>query len=87
MEHTDIPDGKRHEPKGAGSAVANTYLKANGDGSTAFSLLTVDSISDVDRMPVQAAIADPSSASAEDVANALNSLLEKLKTAGLMARS
>lgn len=36
VEHVDIPDGERHEPKGASSAANNTVLHANGDGTTGF---------------------------------------------------
>lgn len=40
MEHVDIPDGERHEPKGAGSASANQVLRSTGSGNTTFSFLT-----------------------------------------------
>lgn len=33
IQHKDIPDGKRHEPKGASTAAANTVYVANGSGS------------------------------------------------------
>lgn len=36
MEHLVIPDSQRHEAKGASTAVANTVLKANGNGTTSF---------------------------------------------------
>lgn len=44
MEHVDIPDGERHEPKGAGGAAANQVLKSVGGGATQFGFLTVDSM-------------------------------------------
>lgn len=34
IEHRDIPDGERHEPKGASTALAGYSLVANGDGTT-----------------------------------------------------
>lgn len=36
MEHVDIPDGERHEPKGASSATLNEVVLSNGDGTTRF---------------------------------------------------
>jgi hypothetical protein len=33
IQHKDIPDANRHEPKGASSAVANSVYSANGSGS------------------------------------------------------
>lgn len=33
IQHLNIPDGQRHEPKGAGSAPANTIYSADGLGS------------------------------------------------------
>jgi len=36
IEHKDIVDAQRHEPKGAGSAIINHVLTSNGDGTTEF---------------------------------------------------
>lgn len=36
MEHLVIPDGQRHEAKGASTAAAGTVLRANGNGTTTF---------------------------------------------------
>lgn len=47
MEHVDIPDGERHEPKGAGSASANQVLRSTGSGNTTFSFLTKASFPNV----------------------------------------
>ena len=44
MEHVDIPDGERHEPKGAGGAATNQVLKSVGGGATQFSFITIDSM-------------------------------------------
>lgn len=33
IEHVDIPDGERHEPKGASSALVGTVYTADGNGS------------------------------------------------------
>lgn len=40
MEHKDIPDSQRHEPKGASLAVDKQALFANGDGTTTFRTIT-----------------------------------------------
>lgn len=50
VEHVDIPDGERHEPKGAGSAASNTVLHANGDGSTGFRY--VNYLTDIINKPI-----------------------------------
>lgn len=36
IEHKNIPDAERHEPKGASTATAGQVARANGDGSTTF---------------------------------------------------
>lgn len=36
IEHKNIPDAERHEPKGASTATVNQIARANGDGSTTF---------------------------------------------------
>lgn len=36
VEHVAIPDSQRHEPRGASTAVNNTVLTSNGDGTTSF---------------------------------------------------
>tara|TARA_R110000824_G_scaffold344886_1_gene531539 strand:+ start:7180 stop:7806 length:627 start_codon:yes stop_codon:yes gene_type:complete len=36
IEHKDIVDGERHEPKGASTATLDYILKSDGDGSTSF---------------------------------------------------
>lgn len=38
-QHANLPDNLLHETKGASSALNNTWLKANGDGTTTFSTL------------------------------------------------
>lgn len=43
--HASIADADRHEAKGASTAAANSYLKANGDGTTSFTPLTFTSLS------------------------------------------
>lgn len=42
IEHKDIVDGERHEPKGAGTAVLDTVLKSDGDGTTSW--VSVDTL-------------------------------------------
>ncbi|MNJ09625.1 hypothetical protein D3C77_37710 [compost metagenome] len=36
VEHVNIPDGQRHEPKGAGTALLNQVAHSNGNGTTTF---------------------------------------------------
>lgn len=40
IQHRLIPDSERHEPKGASTAPANTFLKSKGDGTTEFATVT-----------------------------------------------
>lgn len=40
INHKDIPDGERHEPKGVSTATANQLYVANGSGSGAWQKLT-----------------------------------------------
>lgn len=39
IQHATLPDERLHQPKGASSAAANTWMRANGDGSTTFTSL------------------------------------------------
>lgn len=39
VQHSTIADADRHENKGASSAVAGSYLRGNGDGTTTFQLI------------------------------------------------
>lgn len=41
MEHKDIPDAQRHEPKGASTATVGQVLTSNGDGTTSFATISV----------------------------------------------
>lgn len=36
IQHSNIPDAQRHEPKGASTATAGQVAKANGDGTTTY---------------------------------------------------
>lgn len=44
VEHVDIADGERHEPKGIAAAAANTVYRANGAGSGTWGLIPTASI-------------------------------------------
>lgn len=44
IQHKDIPDSGRHEPKGASTAVAGSTIVSNGAGGTTFKKLTKDSL-------------------------------------------
>jgi len=44
LEHVSIPDGQRHEPKGADSAGANEFMVANGSGGTSWRPLVFNDI-------------------------------------------
>ena len=39
VQHATLPDNQLHYPKGAAGASANTWLRANGDGTTSFTTL------------------------------------------------
>lgn len=39
VEHVNIVDGQRHEPKGASTAVNNQVAHSNGDGTTTFKFI------------------------------------------------
>lgn len=43
-EHVDIPDGERHEPKGAASAISGQVLQSNGDTTTSFNTLDINDL-------------------------------------------
>lgn len=45
MEHKDIPDNQRHEPRGASTASNGQAVFSNGDGSTSFRYITASDIS------------------------------------------
>lgn len=40
IEHRDIPDSGRHEPKGASTAITDTVVVADGVGGTSFKKIT-----------------------------------------------
>lgn len=44
MEHRDIPDSQRHEPKGASSAIQGTFYISNGSGSGNWTKLRADNV-------------------------------------------
>lgn len=44
IQHKDIPDSGRHEPKGASTAVEGSTIVSNGAGGTTFKKLTKDSL-------------------------------------------
>lgn len=50
IQHVDIPDSQLHEVKGAASATANTWLKANGSGGTTFEALPGKKLAAVDAL-------------------------------------
>ncbi len=39
VEHINIPDAQRHEPRGASTAVLNQVAHSNGDGTTTFKFI------------------------------------------------
>ncbi|MGJ8839440.1 hypothetical protein AB9H28_23845, partial [Salmonella enterica subsp. enterica serovar Kentucky] len=39
LQHATLPEALLHEPKGASVASNDTWLKANGDGTTSFEAL------------------------------------------------
>lgn len=40
MEHVNIPDSQRHEPRGASTAASGQTIFSNGDGTTSFRFIT-----------------------------------------------
>lgn len=47
VQHKDIADGQRHEPKGASSAANKTVLTANGDGTTQFAAYSFTDLTNI----------------------------------------
>lgn len=45
MEHVNIPDSQRHEPRGASTAASGQTIFSNGDGTTSFRFITPSDIS------------------------------------------
>lgn len=39
VQHVSLPDALLHQPKGAASAAVDTWMRANGDGTTSFTPL------------------------------------------------
>ncbi|AUR98537.1 hypothetical protein NVP1253O_13 [Vibrio phage 1.253.O._10N.286.45.B12] len=48
ISHASLPDERLHQPKGAASAASDTWLRANGDGTTTFSSLPTSELQVVD---------------------------------------
>lgn len=44
MEHVNIPDSQRHEPRGASTAASGQTVFSNGDGTTSFRYITPSDI-------------------------------------------
>lgn len=44
IQHKDIPDSGRHEPKGASTAIAGSTIVSNGAGGTNFQKITRESL-------------------------------------------
>jgi hypothetical protein len=60
LQHATLSDSQLHYPKGTSGAANNTWLKANGDGTTSFASLPVDpvgSLSVVDGIRSSSAVA------------------------------
>jgi len=64
VEHKDIVDSERHEPKGASTATTGYILKANGNGSTSF--VDPDSIIDVGNVTTTTVLAGFSTVSSQE---------------------
>lgn len=47
IQHKDISDGDRHEVKGASTAVNKTVCMSNGDGTTSFSSVSYNDLTDI----------------------------------------
>lgn len=47
VQHKDIVDAQRHEPKGATTASVNQVLTSNGDGTTKFAQVSFANLADI----------------------------------------
>lgn len=83
-EHNTLTGASLHEPKGAESALVDTVYKSDGAGSGSWTTLGFASLTGISEMPVQA---DSTAVDVAGIVTDFNSLLAKLKTAGLMASS
>jgi len=82
-EHVDIPDGERHEPKGAGTATSGQVLKSTGNGGTGFG--SVDYTEVTGRPAQQSAIADlASNADTATTVTKVNAILAALRSYGVI---
>lgn len=48
IQHASLPEERLHQPKGASTAAADTWMRANGDGTTTFSSLPTSELQVVD---------------------------------------
>lgn len=53
IQHATLADNLLHYPKGAGAAANNTWLRANGDGTTTFASLPSSSLTIADTITSQ----------------------------------
>jgi hypothetical protein len=64
VQHSEIADADRHEPKGASTATAKTVLMSNGDGTTKFDSVSFTDLTDIPSTVLSAAILTGASSSA-----------------------
>lgn len=67
LQHATLPEDKLHYPKGASTAQANTWMKANGDGTTSFAALPTSTFSVEDTINSSSTISQELATSGTDV--------------------
>ena len=91
IEHINIADNQRHEPRGASTASTNSVIHSNGDGTTVFKSVDYNNLINTPTIPpnyTQMTFqADSIATDVAGVVSDLNSLLAKLRSSGLMASS
>lgn len=91
IEHQNIADANRHEPKGASTATTDTVLHSDGDGTTTWKFVSYDDLTDKpvfsDFYTEMTHQADSTAADVATIVSDFNDLLAKLIAADLMASS
>lgn len=81
VQHLNIVDSQRHEPKGASTAGNNTVMHSDGDGTTTFKFVDY---SNVENTPTIAAQDDSTAIDLATLVTDFNTLLANLRTSGLL---
>lgn len=91
IEHVNISDSERHEPKGASTATTDTVLHSDGDGTTTWKFVSYNDLSDKPTLSTfytpMALQADSTASDVAGIVSDFNDLLAALISAGLMESS